>query len=307
MYSSNNIGDEIRESFKKGSSLTKLIYVNLGVFLLVYIGFILFMLFHKSPMGVQGKSLEYHGLFLKYLMVPTDLNELLKYFWTPITYMFLHFRFLHILFNLLWLYWFGRIFLKYLNEKQLLTTYLLGGLSGALIFILGYNVFPGLGSGIALGASAAVMAVVFAISFYSPNYEIYLIFFGPVKIKHIAIVYIVIDIFIQVGADNFGGYLTHLGGAAYGYLFAWQLKKGKDMGKGFSRFLDALVSLFQRKPKMKVAYKNQAKNMDDFDYNKNKAEAQREVDRILDKIAKSGYDSLTKKEKEMLFKMSGKN
>ncbi len=307
MYKSNNIGGEIRESFRKGSALTKLIYVNLGVFVLVNAGFIIFILFYSVPLGIREKAEIFQGQYLKYLMAPTDLNELLKYFWGPFTYMFLHFKFLHILFNLLWLFWFGRIFLKYLNEKQLLTTYILGGLSGAAVFILCFNIFPGLGNAVALGASAAVMAVVFAISFYSPDYEVYLLLFGAVKIKHIAIFYIIIDVFIQLGSENFGGYLTHVGGAAYGYLFALQLKKGKDMGKGFSKFLDSLVSLFKRKPKMKVAYKNQAKNMTDFDYNKSKAEVQKEVDRILDKIAQSGYDSLTKKEKETLFKLSGKN
>lgn len=307
MYQQNSIGDEIKETFRKGSSLTKLIYINLGIFLLVNIGFIVFVLFHPDHLGIKEKAGVFTDQFLYYLMVPTNLEELLKHFWAPFTYMFLHFSFLHILFNLLWLFWFGRIFLKYLNEKQLLTTYILGGLSGAALFIIFYNIFPGLDNASALGASAAIMSIVFAISFYNPNYEVYLLFFGAVKIKHIAVVYIIIDVFIQLSANNFGGYITHVGGAAYGYLFALQLKKGKDMGKGFSRFMDVLASLFRKNPKLKVAYKNQTQNMTDFDYNKSKAEAQKEVDRILDKIAQSGYDSLTKKEKELLFKMSGKN
>lgn len=303
---SNNIMDEIRDSFRKGSALTKLIYINLGVFILVNVAFIIYILFNSSGLRIHEKAVLFQNQYLIYLMVPTNLPDLLKYFWTPFTYMFLHFGFLHIFFNMLWLFWFGRIFLKYLNEKQLLTTYILGGFSGAAVFIIAYNVFPGLDNGVALGASAAVMSVVFAISFYAPDYEVYIPFLGPIKIKYIAIIYIIFDVFQQLRAENFGGYLAHLGGALYGYLFAIQLKKGKDMGKGFSRFVDSLASLFKRRSKLKVSYKSQAKNLSDEDYNQQKAETQREIDNILDKIAQSGYDSLTKKEKETLFKMSGK-
>jgi hypothetical protein len=149
------------------------------------------------------------------------------------------------------------------------------------------------------------MAVVLSISIYHPDYSIYVPFLGPVKIKYIAMVYIVLDV-LQIASENAGGHIAHLGGALYGYLFAIQLKKGKDMGKGFSRFVDSLASLFKRRSKLKVTYKNQAKNLSDEDYNQQKAEAQKEIDKILDKIAQSGYDSLTKKEKETLFKMSGK-
>lgn len=298
-----NIVDEIKESFRKGSILTKLIYINLSIFLVVKIAFVFFMLFTSGQIPLGNKEAVFDGDYLVYLMVPSDLNLLLHRPWTVVTYMFLHSGFLHILFNMLVLYWFGRIFLHYLTEKQLLTTYLIGGLAGAILFVTAYNIFPGLTDAVALGASASIMAIVTAISFYSPDYTVYIPIVGTVKIKYIAIVYFLLDIMF-IASENAGGHIAHLGGFMYGYFFAIQLKKGKDVGKVFSRFFDSIVTFFKPRPKLKVSYKSTARNMNDLDYNKSKVESQKEVDRILDKIAQSGYDSLSKKEKETLFKMS---
>ena len=305
MAATNRIMDEIRESFRQGSTLTKLIYVNLGVFLVVKLVFVFYFLLFPGGEGYGNKEAMFHHDFLSYLMVPSNLETLIFRPWTLFTYMFLHFGFLHILFNMLVLFWFGRIFLQYLNQKQLLTTYFLGGLVGAGLFIAAYNLFPGLTEGRALGASAAVMAVVIAVSFYVPDYEVHLFFLGRVKIKYIALVYVVLDV-LQIASENAGGHIAHLGGALYGYLFALQIKRGKDTGKGFSAVMDSVVSMFSRKPKLKVTYKSKARSMTDHDYNQSKAQSQKEIDKILDKIAKTGYDSLTKKEKEILFKMSNK-
>ncbi len=298
-----NIMNELRESFKKGSVLTKLIYINLGVFVLVKLVYVFYFL--ATPAAEHGmKALYFQAKYLGYLMVSSEPSMLLLRPWTLFTYMFLHFGFLHILFNILVLYWFGRIYLQYLTPKQLLTTYLLGGISGAAVFILAYNLFPGLSEGQALGASASIMAIVIGISFYNPQYELYIPFLGPVKLIYIALVYVVLDV-LQIASENAGGHLAHLGGAMYGYFFALQMKRGKDIGKGFSRFFDWVASLFKRKPKMRVSYKNEARQMNDFEYNKRKVENQKEIDRILDKIAQSGYESLSKKEKDILFKMGG--
>jgi membrane associated rhomboid family serine protease len=305
------IWEEIKISFKRGTILTKLIYINLSVFLAVNIAFVFFALFNS----VEGSTGDLRNHFVQnwvtYLMVPASLGKLMLKPWTLFTYMFLHFSFLHILFNLLWLYVFGRIFLQYLTEKQLLSTYILGGLSGALLFILSYNVFPGLRSSVdaaeMLGASAGVMAVAMAISFYAPNYTMYLILIGPVKLKYIAIFFIITDI-LQVASYNAGGHIAHLGGVVYAYFFVLQLRRGKDMGHGFNRLLDDIVTLFSgRKRRMKVTHRKSAKEMTDMEYNRSKAQMQEEIDHILDKIAKSGYDSLTKKEKETLFRMGGKH
>jgi membrane associated rhomboid family serine protease len=305
-----SISDEIKDSFRHGTSVVKLIYINLIVFIVLKLIYVFFFLFSPALDNIQGKSLFFQQNILTYLMLPASLESLLLKPWTVISYMFLHFDFFHILVNLLWLFWFGRIFMKYLTEKQIYSTYLLGGISGAFLFILAYNIFPGLKADLpvaeALGASASVTGIVMAVSFYAPNFTVYLPFIGPVKIKYIAIVYIVLDV-LQIASSNAGGHIAHLGGALYGYIFAVQLKNGKDISRGFARIVDSVAVLFNKKPKMKVSYKSQAKKMNDLEYNKTKADFQKEIDRILDKIAKSGYDSLTKKEKETLFKMGNKS
>ncbi len=298
------IVDEIKASFKTGSMLTKLIYINLGVFLFIKILFVFYFFFKGE--GISREELKY--LFsedvLRWLAVPADLSLLKFRPWTLFTYMFLHEGFLHILFNMLWLYWFGKIFLQYLNEKQMLNVYLLGGLFGALLYIISFNVFPVfqdvLPNSFALGASASVLAIVIAISVYVPDYTIHLMFLGPIKLKYIAAATIIIDI-ISIAGSNSGGHIAHLGGAFFGYLFISRLKKGRDLTKGFSSFTNSFSSGFKRKPKMKVTHK---KPVNDMEYNAQKVSKQEEIDKILDKIAKSGYDSLTKKEKEILFKMS---
>jgi len=305
-YRMASITDEIKESFRRGTALLKLIYINLAVFLIVKIAFVFFFLFISSS-DVQFKAIYFQARYLKYLILPANLSELVYRPWTLITYMFLHWDFLHILFNLLALFWFGRIFLRYLAERQLYTTYLLGGLSGAALYLISYNVFPGLDASNAqvLGASASVVAILLAISAYAPNYTVYLPLIGPVKVKYIAIVIVILD-FVRVASDNAGGFIAHIGGAIYGYLFALQLKKGKDIGATFDRMISSFGGLFKRRHGMKVSYKTDAQKMSDMQYNEARASNQKEIDRILDKIAKSGYDSLSKKEKEKLFKMGNK-
>ncbi len=295
-----NLVEEIKKSYKRGSSLHKLIYINLGVFLMVKIIFIFLFLFN-----IQDAEL----LVLDWLALPTYLPELLTRFWTPFTYMFLHERFLHILFNLLWLYWFGEIFLEYFDQKKLVSLYLLGGLSGALLNILAFNLFPVfepiLRHSLTLGASASVMAIVIAIAAYVPNYIIRLVLIGPVKIKYIAIAALVFSSLLDF-AENPGGSIAHIGGALFGFIYVSQFKKGKDMAKGFNKVMDSVFRLFKPRSKMKVSYKKKTADKD-MDYNAVKAEEQKNVDRILEKISKAGYESLTKKEKEILFKMSNNN
>ncbi len=289
-----SILDEIKKSFRSGSTLTKLIYINLAVFLAVkLIGVVFFLL-----------SIDPTFSIVNWFAVPADINNLVFKPWTILTYMFLHQDFLHILFNMLWLYWFGQIFLRYFDEKKLLSVYLVGGLAGAALYILAFNVFPVFSNilpmSYALGASASVIAIVIAISVYAPNFKVNLLFFGPVALKYIAIVTIILDI-LSIASSNAGGHIAHLGGALLGYLYIVQMKKGRNITKGFDRFMDKVFSLFKRREKFKVTYK---RPMTDYDYNKSKAAEQKNIDAILDKIAKSGYDSLTKTEKEILFKNS---
>lgn len=288
--------DEIKSSFKSGSALIKLLYINIAVFLAVKMIGVIFFLLSVSPTFS----------LVNWLAVPADIHNLIFKPWTIVTYMFLHQEFLHILFNMLWLYWFGQIFLSYFDDKKLLSVYLIGGLAGAFLYILSFNIFPVFSQTLpisyALGASAAVIAIVIATSVYAPNHTIHLMFFGPVQLKYIAIVTIILDI-MSIASANSGGHIAHLGGALFGYFYIVQLRKGKNITKGFDHFMDKIFSVFKPRPKFKVSYKRPMNDIErDIEYNKSKVEMQKKIDEILDKIAKSGYDSLSKKEKEILFK-----
>jgi membrane associated rhomboid family serine protease len=302
-----NMIDEIRMSFGKGNILFKLIFINIVVFVAAGLVFVFMRLF--TP-GISLNELRgaYNDHVMNYLMVPSIPRELLLKPWTLITYMFAHTNFLHILFNMLMLFWFGRIFLQYLTEKQLLSTYLLGGLAGALLYIAFVNGLPGLREhlgGAMLGASAAIMAIVIAIAFYVPDYTLYLLFLGPVKLKYIALVFIVMDV-LMIASYNAGGHIAHLGGALYGYFFISNFKKGRDTGRWVNNFLDRIMNLFKPRPRLNVTYRKTRKATTDLEYNRLIVEQQREIDRILDKIAQGGYETLTKKEKETLFKAGEK-
>jgi membrane associated rhomboid family serine protease len=299
--------DEIKTTFRKGNILYRLIFINVAVFVVLGLMFVLLRLFTPGS-TLAGLRIMFNDTVLKNLMVPSVPGELLGRPWTIITYMFTHFSFWHILFNMLVLYWFGKIFMQYLTARQLLSTYILGGLAGALMYIIFINGFPGLREylgGSMLGASASIMAIVLAISFYVPDYTLYLLFLGPVRLKYIAMAFVTIDI-LMIASDNAGGNIAHLGGAIYGYWFITRFRKGNDIGNWLSILLDKFFALFKRRPKLNVSYRKSNKHVTDQEYNRQKIIEQREIDNILDKIAKAGYESLTKKEKETLFRMSGK-
>jgi membrane associated rhomboid family serine protease len=292
-----SIIDEIKTSFKTGSTLTRLIYINLAVFIAVNLVEVFYFLLNRH---------NSYPDFLLMFAVPADLGKLATRPWSLITYMFLHKNFLHILFNLLWLYWFGRVFLEYLDPRKLVGVYLLGGLSGAILYIATFNLFPvfsqQLGMSYALGASAAVMAIVIATAAYVPNYTMYMLFIGRVKIIYIAIIGFLITTVFDFSI-NTGGKIAHIGGALFGYLYILRYKQGKDMTRGINRLLERFFSLFRPRPKIRVTHRGTDLDMD---YNQRKADEQKEVDRILEKIAKSGYSSLSAKEKEILFRQSKK-
>lgn len=286
-----NLFDEIKESFHKGSVLTRLIYINLGVFLILRIVNVFYFL---------GNS-EFP--FLDWLALPADIQTLGSRPWTLLTYMFLHFEFLHILFNLIWLYWMGQIFLTYFDQRKLLATYLLGGLFGGLFYIIGYNFFPVFANSLMnsrlLGASASVIAIVIALAMQAPNHTIYLMFIGPVRIKYIALFSILLYV-IGISSTNAGGNLAHIGGAFWGMVYILMLRKGLDVSKGITGITNSIKKLFSPRPKVKVAYR---KPTTDIDYNRIKNQEQERMNHILEKISKSGYGSLSKEEKEILFKM----
>ncbi len=284
-----DILDDIKQTFREGSTLTKLIYINLGVFVLVMLTGVFFFLAARQ------------NTLAEWLSVPSDLNILLHRPWTVVTYMFTHTGFLHILFNLLGLYWFGKIFLYRLDGEKLLSVYLLGGLAGAAFYIAAYNFFPAFEnvSGLLLGASASVYAILVAVAVYDPNMELHLSFIGTFRLKYVALFYVLLSV-ISISVSNPGGNIAHLGGAAWGWFFISQLGKGRDMGSWIEKLINGLARLFKPKNKLKVSYKQATRN--DYEYNRMKNAEQEEINRILEKIAKSGYDSLTKSEKELLFK-----
>jgi membrane associated rhomboid family serine protease len=292
------IWDDIKSTFSKGSNLTRLIFINIAAFLIItIIGVIGFLLVNP----------EISNQTIRFLSVPSSLHMLLIRPWTVITYMFTHKELLHILVNLLWLYWFGRIFLEYLDQRKLVAIYLLGGICGAIVYVISYNVFPVFSNIVGesiplLGASASVMAIVIAIAAYVPDYTIYLLLLGRVKIKYIALGIFILTSIMDF-SSNSGGKLAHIGGAVFGYFYTIRYKQGRDIGKGINKIIDFLVTMFKPGEKLKVTYK---KSSNDYEYNKTQAEHQTQINKILDKISKGGYDSLTREEKDLLFKESQK-
>lgn len=233
------IWDDIKKTFHNGSNLIKLIYINIAVFILVTLAAITGFLV-TNPL-ISEKAIDL-------LAVPASLERLLIRPWTLITYMFLHKDIWHILFNMLWLYWFGTIFLQYLDQRKLVSVYLLGGISGALMYILSFNIFPAftglVSNSVAIGASASVMAVVIAISVYVPDYTVNLLLIGRVKIKYMALAIFVLTSFMDFSVNS-GGKLAHIGGAIFGYLYTLNIRQGRDIGRGINKAIDFLVTAFK--------------------------------------------------------------
>lgn len=286
-----NILDGIKYFFLQKSVLSRLMFVNIAIWLICLFISVFTWLFNVSDISFVTK------LFA----VPSDISALAEKPWSIFTYMFLQEQFWHLFFNMLMLYYGGKIFLQYFSQKQLLTTYIVGGIVGALFFIMAFNAFPVFenmkGSAVALGSSASVLAILIAAATYQPEYPINLFLLGQVKMKWVAIVFVIID-FLSITTGNSGGHIAHLGGALWGFLYAYMLRKNINF------------SLFKRKPKIKVKSRNannyHQRPKSDEQYNAQRAEEQEEIDRILEKIAKNGYSSLSEKEKEYLFRQSKK-
>ena len=289
------IWDEIKASFRHGTSLTRLIFVNAGIFLVIKI---------LEMISVLASNPELATTAISYLAVPASVGALTTKPWTPFTYMFLHQGFIHLLFNMLWLWWFGKIFMSYLDQRKVVSLYLMGGLAGALLYIIIFNLFPAFAGAVnvsvALGASASVMALVIATAVYLPEMELHLLFLGRIKLKYLALITFLITSVFDFSV-NTGGKIAHIGGAMMGLAYGYGLKNGKDVGAWLNSIIDFFVTLFRPGRRMKVTYK---KPKTDYDYNKIRAERQKAIDHILDKISKGGYDSLTREEKEILFSES---
>ena len=268
--------------FQSGDRLNLFIGINVLVFLLINLVAVFEFLFTRTTPITDWLTTQ--------LSVPAHVSALPYKFWTTFTYMFTHRALFHLLFNMLWLYWMGRIFLDFLNKQQFTFTYLAGGLAGAFLFILAYHTLPALTtsaiSASMLGASASVMAIVVAVATLVPNYSIRLLFFGNVRLKYLALAYFAMDI-IGIASENPGGNIAHIGGAILGFIYVKQLQNGNDWSK-----------ILKKRSKLKVVQKQNQPVSDSSMID------QAIIDSILDKISKSGYESLSSSEKKQLFKAS---
>ena len=282
----------LKNFFLQKNVLSRMMLINVAIWIICLFISVFTWLFNISDISFVTK------LFA----VPSDISALAEKPWSVFTYMFLQEEFWHLFFNMLMLYYGGKIFLQYFSDKQLLLTYIFGGLFGALFFILAFNAFPVFenmkGHAFALGSSASVLSILIAAATYRPDYTLNLFLLGQVRMKWVAIVFVIID-FLSITKGNSGGHIAHLGGALWGFLYVSMLKKDFDIYK-----------IFKKKAKIRVKTVNSEnyhkRPKTDEQYNAERTANQEEIDRILDKISKNGYSSLSDKEKEFLFRQSKK-
>ena len=297
-----SIIDEIQKSFRTGNMITRLIIINLSLY------FVFALVEAFTPAGST-----FFIRFRDFFTLPGNPLQLLFKPWTLITHMFIHSGFFHVGWNMLFLYWFGRITGDLLGDRRILPLYFAGGFAGALAYILSFQIIPGIGSQ-AMGASAAVMAIVVAAGAVAPDYIIRLILIGDVKLKFIVLFVILIDIIGAAGNTNSGGHIAHLGGAVLGFIFVRQLQQGVDflhpLEKWINNIFDFLAgrtsSVKMPRSPLKVKYKASVGRKRTGGQGDHDLSFQEKLDHILDKIKAHGYESLTEEEKEFLFQASKK-
>jgi len=289
---------DLKNSFNRGSISLQFIYVNVGIFVVTTLVSVFLMLFNWGTVS-----------WMEFLQLPAYIPQFLEQPWSLLTYMFLHADALHLLFNMLWLYWFGRLFLAFFSARHFRGLYILGGICGGLLFMLALNLFPYftpyIYSSMLLGASASVLAIVVATAVREPEYRVNFLFVGSVRLKYVALFMVVTDL-LFVTSGNGGGHIAHLGGALAGWWFAWSLRKGRDVTRWINAVFDGFSGGFKfrktpKKAKMKAQKGGRAA---DYDYNAQKKQQSEEIDRILEKLKKSGYGSLSTEEKKRLFDAS---
>ncbi len=302
--------EDIKNPFKKGNTLVQLMLINAGVFLsLILLGFILSFLPQGATINkIITDNFELIAPVMQFIRKP----------WTLLTYCFTHYGFLHLLFNMLTLFWFGTLVQEFIGSRKLLNIYIIGGLASGLLYIAIYNLLalsaqPG---GIVtlnninpniLGASAAVYAVMFAAVALMPEYEFYLFGIILIKIKYLALFFLLLSFIIPSSG------VSHLGGAVAGYSYIYLLRKGIDLGSPIEAISDWWNNFWVAKPQAKIPQRKYSEstvasksNSGNTNLDPNYFPDQDEVDAILDKIGKSGYESLTKEEKQKLYRASQK-
>ncbi len=286
----NFIIEDIKNAWnKRENGLIKIILINIIVFVSISVV--------QVVLTISGLS-TFFTMFINKLMLPASLGTFILQPWSLITYFFLHMSFMHILWNMLFLYWFGKIINDNIGNNALISLYVLGGIIGGLFYMAIYNIVPYYGERVSdslmLGASAGVFSVVVGSATLMPNYTFYLLLIGPVRIKYIALFYVLLS-FFDVAGTNAGGEIAHLGGAFIGYIYIRQLQNGINIGEGIINFINFFSEKKENKKKKKENIQKETEKT-----------TQDEVDKILDKISESGYSSLTSKEKERLFNASKK-
>lgn len=280
--------DDLKMQYKTGGITQQLIFWNIGI------AIPLFLLYSFS----NGTYLS----IMSWLQLTSDPSEFIFKPWTILTYSFLHVDILHLLFNMIMLNFAGRLFLTFFTQKQFLGLYLLSAIFAGLIFIGCFFLFNVKAP--IIGASGAIMAVLIASATYAPLYQIRLLLIGTVKLWHIAFVFLILDL-IQLPTNNMGGHIAHLGGALFGFIYIKVLQSGTDLSRIVTKIIDFFVNIF--KPRKGTPFKKVHRNVSQPKPKTTskivvKDKTQQQIDEILDKISQSGYDSLTKEEKEFLFK-----
>ena len=295
--------DDIRRIYRGSSMLMRIIFINIAVFLILRIVAFGAMLFTTDVAGM-----------LHWVDLSSDCGVVLRRPWTVVTFMFTHFDLWPILFNMLWLYWIGRIFLEFFSPKQLMGLYLLGGWGGMVFFLLAYNFLPAFAGfqGCLMGSSASVIAIVVATALYVPDYKIGLLFLGQVSLKWIALVGLVF-ILLSLDVRNPGGGIAHISAALVGVWYALRIKRGRDITRPLNAVIDFIVGLFNgrswrlpefRRRKQAPPTTDQAHRPAGRAATPPDTVSEEELDIILGKIKVAGYDALTDEEKDKLFKAS---
>ncbi len=302
----NSILEDFKLAFRTGNVLNQIIIINVVIFAIFGVLGVLFTLGGERALFLAISN---------YLSLPSALDQLIIQPWSLITYFFFHQGFFHILWNMLFMFWFGRIISEYLGQNKLMALYVWGGIGGGLLYLLAYNLLPYFEGAVAnsylLGASGGVVAIVVGAATFQPNYVVPLFLIGPVKLKYIAAFTVLLS-FIQSTGNNAGGEIAHLGGAVVGYILIKQLQKGNDWSVPLAKSILWIKSLFKPQPTIKVSYKKKQKTTAGPTRTSSKSSSrssfdktpQDEIDRILDKISEKGYDALSKEEKQKLFNAS---
>ena len=295
--------DDIRRSYSQGSMLLRLIFINIGVFLVLRLLAIGGFLFNQPT-----------STLVSWVELPSDLTLLLHRPCTLVTYMFSHYGLLHILFNMLWLYWLGRIFMEFFSPKQLTGLYLLGGWGGAALYQLAYNLLPVLAGSdrMLIGASASIIAIVVATAVYTPDYKIGLLFLGEVSLKWIAVATVALAV-LGLDGGNPGTSFAHMGGAIMGAWYTLRIKRGRDITRPLNAAIDSVIGLFNGRSLRLPRFTRSSRvsqpqsgtgNTQPTDTPLGGSISEEELDKILGKIKMAGYDALTDEEKDKLFKAS---